>query len=196
MDIAKLIDGGWTLTSTVPVTFEKSPYLGASIILPENTSPDTPASPQPEIRRDYGPVIKLALTLVALVVGIFVFLFLIKWFFSPDRKEKGSNFQLPKPSSGKKKEEKKAEEEITAKSDDEIIAELKREFEEQQRLEEEMSREAEAEIREAKEEHTDNRLDMTVQDDDDAPIGETFVEHVGDTGVLAEKRKQFNSRFS
>ena len=226
MDIAKLQSGMWTLSSSIEVIFEKSGYMGGSVSVPEVTpSEDYQDDEQRETSLgDYGPVIKLGVFLLALIGGMIWFMFFTKKKFGvKGNTSSGGGLKLPsfanKINLKKNKGDEKNEYDLGRKpTDEELLEEYRKEYEEQKKLEEAMDREAEEENRRnsynddsdelwsnSSSKIEETKADFGYEDDyEDDDSFEEFEDHVGDTGVLAEKatddidateKRQFGGRF-
>lgn len=190
IDIQQLPAGGWVIQSEIPMLFTRRAYMGGTT--PIKPLPTEAPQENPNLQPayvQYSGVLRLGLFLLLIVgglVGVFV--------FTRTSIKKDGTINVPKLGFLDKiinmvipKKPEKEEYKPDADSEDELIAQMRKEFEQQRKEREEAERQA-AMAAEEDEANEDNRLEETqeeiIEEDDDM---EMFSDHVGDTDLLAKK---------
>lgn len=221
LDISKIPVGGWNIQASVPVIFSRTEYRGATVPVPDTPVETTPAAAN--IKPDaalasssLGPLLMLGVVPLLIVGGLVGFMFFTKRIFNTG--EGVGGLKKPSSSGGKKKSllpvnlpvlnnkqgEEKESEAIHQETDTELLERIRSEIREQQMINEQMNEDAERERQQEAEERGafgEDRMAVT-QREYDEDIPEPFVDHVGDTDVLAKKdgskepqKKRFGGRF-
>ena len=180
MDVAYAAEGSWTIKTDIPVTFMKSDYKGNQALLTaikeETETPKATPTPIPQQSSYYAQYIKIGGVLFALIAAVVLFWFYSKGMFNGKKKD---------PDNSKEKDVKKenSKEEI-----DDEIERIKKELEEQKRLNQEADEQYENEIK-GKEQNKEEDEDLYMQTME--PVDEDLEEYQeGDTGLLAKKEEE------
>lgn len=203
MDIASASEGKWTISTDIPVTYSAMDYAGGQqTIQPEEEpekveeeseeeteSKETKEEPK---KKSILPIVGGFAFIIAMIVGL---VFGFKKVGGPSSSKKPKNPAMKAKLDREKREKDDAEiDEIPrAMTDEEIIAQMKKEYQERIAQENQMM-EADEEMARAAEADADDD-DIGVVSQQDIDEDETIEEYTeGDTGLLSQRNNPANMR--
>lgn len=205
-DIATLKYATWKFEATTSVSYEKKAYVGPAITMkPVEPSSEGEVSYTPSFMDIYGDVLKLGFVLILIVVMLIGFMIFSrkKWGINGEKAQNQSGKTKKKPSISELRQ--KQQEEYKEKEGDELLKQIKKEYEQQKKAAEQMDEEAKREQLEASRRANDDpdiRNEVTTRDYESAIENgelEEYEESVGDTDLLKEKEpkpeKAYGGRF-